>query len=79
MSVDGNRSFSFGQDGTFKCWHWVKGPRRLKQLELKKGVHTLKLMNREDGVRVDQILLTTDRRYVPVGTEQATPKATSSQ
>lgn len=63
--------FTLG-DSTFKTWHWVKAPPRLKQLNLAAGEHTLMLLNREDGVRIDQILLTTDRRFVPVDAETVT-------
>lgn len=72
VQLDEGAEFSFGQDGTYKSWHWVKSPPRLRQLDLKKGACTLTLKNREDGVRVDQILLTTQGRYVPVGVETIT-------
>ena len=72
ISIDGAKAFSFGQDGTHKTWHWVKAPRRLKQLELEPGKHTLTIKNREDGARLDQILLTTNKRYVPVDAEKPT-------
>lgn len=71
--LDDGRPFVFGQDGTYKTWHWVRAPVRLKQLNLDAGKHTLKVLNREDGVRIDQILLTTDKRYVPVGVEEGAP------
>ncbi len=72
ISVDGKRRFSFGQDRTFKSWHWVKSPRRLKQLNLTKGKHTVAISAREDGIRIDQILITDDADYVPVGIEDVT-------
>lgn len=79
MNVDEAKPFTFGQDTTYKRWHWVKAPPRLKQLDLEKGTHTLTLHNREDGVRIDQILLTTSRRRIPIDVEPITftsaPKA----
>ena len=72
VSLDGGLPFSLGQDGTCKCWHWVKSPPRIKQLKLSAGTHTLTLMNREDGIRIDQILFTDSKRYVPVGIEDVT-------
>lgn len=72
MSIDGAKPFTFGQDATYKCWHWVKSPPRLSQLKLKAGTHTLTLTNREDGVRIDQILLESNRRFVPVDIEKVT-------
>lgn len=69
VSLDGRKEFTLGQDGTYKKWHWVTVKGRLGQLELNKGEHTLKLTNREDGIAIDQILLTRNKRYVPVGRE----------
>jgi hypothetical protein len=71
--MDDGRPFVLGQDGTYKQWHWVRAPARLKQLKLKAGKHTLKIVNREDGVRIDQVLLTTDKRLIPVGIEDLRP------
>ena len=72
VQLNDGAEFSFGQDGTYKSWHWVKSPPRIRQLNLKKGTCTLTLKNREDGVRVDQIVLTTQRRFVPVDIEDVT-------
>jgi hypothetical protein len=75
MSIDGAKPFTFGQDATYKCWHWVKSPPRLSQLKLKAGTHTLTLTNREDGLRIDQILLESNRRFVPIDIETVTQQA----
>jgi hypothetical protein len=78
INLDQAKPFILGEDSTFKTWHWVKAPLRLKQLTLTKGPHTLTVRNREDGVCLNQILLTTDRQYVPVDAEPVTPAATVS-
>ncbi len=70
VSINGAPDFVLGQDATYKQWHWVRARGRLAQLDLKAGEHTLKLSNREDGIAIDQILLTRNRRYVPVGIEK---------
>lgn len=70
--LDDQPPFTFGQDGTYKQWHWVKSSRRQPQLRLEPGRHRLRILNREDGVRIDQILFTADRRYVPVDVEDVT-------
>lgn len=75
MSVNEHTPFTFGQDATYKRWHWVKAPYGLKQLKLTPGPATLTIKNREDGVRIDQILLSADKRYVPVGIEDTTDTA----
>lgn len=65
VAIDEAKPQVFGGDSTFKSWHWVKGP----TFELKAGNHRLVVLNREDGVKLDQYLLTTDSAYRPVGTE----------
>ncbi len=72
MKIDDHAEFTFGQDGTYKTWHWVKAPPRLRQLNLEAGKHTLTMTNREDGVAIDQILLVKSKRYVPVAIETPT-------
>ncbi|MDD4101826.1 MAG: hypothetical protein PHU80_04250 [Kiritimatiellae bacterium] len=69
--LDDDPVFLFGEDATYKVWHWVKYPvaRTTAPLRLSKGSHTLTFRNREDGVRLDQILLSADRRFVPVDIE----------
>lgn len=72
ISLDDAKPFVFGEDSTLKSWHWVRAPLRLKQLTLEKGSHTLTFKNREDGPCLDQILLTSDKNYVPVDVENVT-------
>ncbi len=72
VNLDDAKPFILGEDSTLKSWHWVKAPLRIKQLTLTKGTHTLTIRNREDGVRLNQILLTTDRQVVPVDAEKVT-------
>ncbi len=59
------------EDTTYKTWHWVRSPPRLPQLKLKAGDAVLVIHNREDGIRIDQILLINNRRYIPVDIESA--------
>jgi hypothetical protein len=75
INLDEAKPFTLGEDSTFKSWHWVKAPARLKQLTLTKGPHTLTVRNREDGVKLNQILLTNDKQFVPVDVETVTVKA----
>jgi hypothetical protein len=73
ISVDSQTPFLFGEDATYKVWHWVRYPvsRTARPIQLTAGKHTLCIMNREDGVRLDQILLSGDKRFVPVDIEKA--------
>ena len=69
IQIDDGAPFLFGEDTTFNVWHWVRYPvsRMAKPVVLSKGRHTIIFRNREDGVALDQFLLTTEKRFVPVG------------
>jgi hypothetical protein len=73
VKIDDQPPFLFGEDATYKTWHWVRYPvsRTAKPIDLTAGDHSLVLLNREDGVRIDQILLSSDKRFVPVDIEKA--------
>jgi len=73
VGFDDQPTFLFGEDATYKTWHWVKYPvsRTVAPIKLGKGQHTLVFHNREDGVHLDQILLSSDKRFVPVDIEHA--------
>jgi hypothetical protein len=73
MTLNEGRPFTFGQDAVYKTWHWVKAPRRIRDLKMDAGPQQLIIKNREDGFRIDQILLTLDKRFVPVGVEKSQP------
>jgi hypothetical protein len=45
-----------GGDGTYQKWHWVQAK---KTYQLTKGWHNFRFQNREDGVRLDEFLITT--------------------
>jgi len=72
IGFDDQPTFLFGEDATYHAWHWVKYPvsRTVAPIKLGKGKHTLVFHNREDGVRLDQIVLTSDKRFVPVDIEK---------
>lgn len=63
-----------GEDGTYNKWHWVSNPTKIP---LKAGVNTIVLKNRETGVKIDQIFLTDDSQYEPVGKRAITHDGTS--
>lgn len=66
--LNDDRPFVFGRGGTYEHWHWVRG----MLVTLQPGRHTLRVMNREDGPRLDQILITRNLRFVPTGIEEVT-------
>ena len=74
VQFDDQAPFCFGEDATYRTWHWVKYPvsRMTPPLRLKPGKHALVFHNREDGVRLDQVLLSPNKRFVPVDIERAT-------
>lgn len=71
VQIDDNPPFLFGENATYKAWHWVRYPvaRTAKPIQLKKGTHTITFLNREDGVRLDQVVLSADKRFVPIERE----------
>jgi len=68
VQFDQNPVFVFGNDRTCKSWHWVKSKLKLK---FTKGRHQMTVSNREDGIKIDQFLLTKDRKLVPVDIEDS--------
>ncbi len=72
VQVDDYSPATLGQDGTYNRWHWVNA--KGAKYKLSAGKHTVKLLNREDGIMVDQVFLTTDDEYVPEGIRPATQK-----
>ncbi len=54
-------------DNTFEKWQWIKVGRL--PFDLKSGAAPLVVGSRENGSRLDEILLTQDLAYVPVGME----------
>ncbi len=66
--LNDDNPFVFGRGGTYESWHWVRG----MLVTLQPGRHTLRVLNREDGARLDQILITRNLRFVPMGIEEVT-------
>ena len=64
VSVNGSAPKVLGEDGTYDAWHWVGGRAKV---QLKAGVNTLVLHNRETGVKVDQFFMCQDKDYTPTG------------
>ena len=63
VGIDGARPVLVGNDGTYQSWHWVKGP----TANVAAGPHALVLQPREDGIWLDQILVTSQTGLRPVG------------
>jgi len=69
--VDDKPAVVAGGDATYRSWQW----RDIKQpYALTAGVHTIKVQNREDGARLDEILLANDDRWKPVKAMAETPE-----
>ena len=74
---DRGQQYLFADDGTYGVWHWVRyGGTGDKTFRFREGKHTLKITNREDGAKIDQVLLLLEdsqdkeEQYVPVGIEE---------
>jgi len=75
MAVDKlPRDLIYGEDGSYGRWHWPPSPPAAK-FKLTQGIHILRIKNREDGIKIDQIFWTTDLDYVPMGKEPLTSNA----
>ncbi|MBN2451733.1 MAG: hypothetical protein JXR77_15190 [Lentisphaeria bacterium] len=61
------KAVTVGNDGTYDVWHWMESP---KTYPFAPGTHRVYVLNREDGIRVDQILITNDMEYYPQGIEE---------
>ena len=46
-------------------WHWVEWTAVVNPIDLPAGAHTLEMAYREDGLEIDQIVITTDLNFVP--------------
>lgn len=64
---DSKESYTVGNDGTYNAWHWQKSP---KTYHLKPGRHKITVLNREDGIKLAQVLLLNDKEYIPEGKEE---------
>lgn len=64
---DDGHPMRVGGDGTYEAWHWMPTP---EPVQLAKGTNTIYLLNREDGIRFDQMLITDDLEYHPQGIEE---------
>jgi hypothetical protein len=63
LTVDDSNAYTVGQDAVFNAWHWVKAG----SYELDEGTHRLTILGREDGIRIDQVLMTNDKDFMPSG------------
>jgi len=61
------KNITVGNDGTYKAWHWIPAP---LTIILKNGKNNFQILNREDGIKLDQILITNDFEYIPQGIEE---------
>jgi hypothetical protein len=68
LQVDGVFSATVGQDAVYGAWHWVRagGPRG-KPFRLGAGKHAVALLEREDGIELDQVLFAPDGDFIPSG------------
>ena len=69
VAVNGSAPKVLGEDGTYDAWHWVGGKARV---QLKAGVNTMVLSNRETGVKADQFFFCQDKDYTPTGVRPIT-------
>ena len=64
--IAGQPDLIIGEDGTYQTWHWVQTP----TLTVPAGPLQVVIEQREEDVRIDQVLITTDAAFVPMGIEE---------
>lgn len=64
--VNGGYPVLFGGDSSYDAWEWAVAP---VLFDLKAGENALEVLNREDGVRLDKLIITKDADFVPQGKE----------
>jgi len=62
-SFDGGTETILGNDLSFDSWHWVPG----QSYPFSEGKRLLRIRDREDGSRLDKLLLTPSSAYIPKG------------
>ena len=76
LAIDDGEEYNLTSGTHGYRWHWlllrkrVEGESAPAVLKLNPGAHELHVYNREDGSGLDQVLLTTDGEYVPIGVEK---------
>ncbi len=63
LKVGDGHEPTVGNDDVFNVWHWVPAGKHT----LASGDNPIQIIEREDGIFVDQILFTQDAAYVPTG------------
>ncbi len=63
--VNGGAEVEF-TDPTYDAWEWMAAP---ALFDLKAGENTLEVLNREDGVKLDKLIVTRDLVFIPQGKE----------
>lgn len=64
LAWDDGQPFLAGNDGTYQTWHWIRLP---QTQTLAPGPHRLHLLPSEDGIAIDQLLITDQHDAIPVG------------
>ena len=67
LQVPGRPKIEVGEDGNYKRWHWVRVP---GTVPLGDGRQKIVISEREDDVGIDQLVVTTNQRFVPVEIEE---------
>lgn len=66
LQVPGRPKMEVGGDGNYKRWHWIRLP---GSVPLEDGSQKILITEREDDVGIDQVVVTTNQRFVPVEIE----------
>jgi len=75
VRLDGGNWVKWNSIPLGSSWHWddvhnSDSGGQLVTFSLAAGTHTLSIAYREDGTRLDRVLVTNDPAFVPTGTGQ---------
>lgn len=69
VSMDSSKGVLFGNDDSFRAWHWVRGP----SFRLDAGEHLLTFRSREDGAMLDAVAVAPEGSSPPFSTPRVPP------
>ncbi|HKP94180.1 MAG TPA: hypothetical protein VJ385_00345 [Fibrobacteria bacterium] len=79
LRMDGGTPIKWNNIPLGTAWHWVRikaeGASAAAKFTLSTGTHTLKFAYREDGTKLDQLILTSNANYNPNATLSGPPLA----
>lgn len=79
LKMDGGSPINWNNIPLGTAWHWVQikaeGAASAAKFTLSQGTHTLRIAYREDGTKLDQLIITNNANFNPNATVTGAPRA----